>query len=382
MLSARCDVECRVASGSHRSQHPRVQAKPSNAEQPADSAVAKQVVLPARPQRVDALCQLLGEPAPEVAHLARGIRSSARRHFVAHVEPLIGATWPAMRSEPFYDKLRIGACDLYASAPYMALFCAPNRPPLVRLVTDIAARLPLPTPALALLGRGSMELFGRFAYPHEHRRIALIAAFIVVVDHVFDHTLQEPAEIRGDTLLAVIDGRALPRSAELSLVRALTVAMGEQLEADERAAFEAAMARVRAWIAAEVRALLGQPDPAGLGHRLAGVEGTIDGLLFPVARFAGERTRSWMYEVSMFVQVMDDYLDFEQDLACGRPTPVTDGRWTFTDVERTWHSTLSGLAELLASSGLGSPRYVRFVQDAYVLMMAEVMQAMATRPTA
>jgi hypothetical protein len=346
----------------------------------ARPAARRAVDLPPRAERVAALRALMGAQDRSVRHLSLGIRAAAHRHFDRHVVPLVEAHWPALAGQPFHDKLRIGACDLYASAPYTALFCAPRRPLLVRAVTDTGNLFPLPLPALALLGRGAMELLGRFAYPREQRRIVLIAAFIVVVDHVFDHCMDDPPEERGRRLEAVIDGRSPPTGPELALTRALAAAMARDLGDDERAAFEAAMERVKAWIRAEVRAMRGEPDPLGLGHRLAGVEGTIDGLLFPVVRYAGEGARAWMYDVSLFVQVMDDWLDYEMDAGSNRSTPVTTGEWRFADVEATWHKTTAGIEALVRAAGLGSPRYVRFVREAYVLMMHEVMEAMARRP--
>ena len=338
------------------------------------------MVIPSRAERVAAVRRLMGTADPAVGQLAAGIRGVTRRHFALHVEPLIDRTWPAVRQGRFYDKLRIGACDLYASAPYTALFCAPQRPLAVRLVTGAGDRLPLPFPALGLFGRGAIELLGRFALQREHRRIVLISAFIVVVDHVLDHCLAGTPDERGSTLLAVLDAARAPETPELRLTAALATAMGEDLAPDERAAFEAAMRRVREWIAAEVRGMKGEPDPRGLGHRLEGVEGTIDGLLFPVVRYAGEGARAWMYDVSMFVQVMDDWLDWEDDARDGRPTPVTTGQWSFADVESTWRKTVTGIEELVAAAGLRSPRYARFLREAYVLMMVDVMEAMASRP--
>lgn len=339
--------------------------------------------LPPRPQRVTALRALMGEPDRSVGHLAVGIRSTARRHFDRHVVPLVRASWPAlltMTPHTFYDKLRIGACELYASAPYTALFCAPRRPLLVRAVTGAGNVLPLPFPVLALLGRGAMELLGRFAYAREHRRIILIAAFIVVADHVFDHCMDDPPSERGRRLWGVIDGSRPATTPETSLLRALAVAMADRLGADERAAFDAAMLRVKEWIQAEVRAMQGEVDPRGVGHRRAGVEGTIDGLLFPVVRYAGEGARAWMYDVSMFVQIMDDWLDYEMDAASSRSTPIITGDWTFADLEAAWWKTVAGIEALVRAGGLSSPRYVRFVREAYVLMMHEVMEAMAERP--
>jgi hypothetical protein len=336
--------------------------------------------LPPRADRVAAVRALMGTPDRSVGQLAKGIRAAAHRHFDLHVVPLAHEHWPALERLPFRHKLRIGACDLYASGPYTALLCAPRRPMLVRLVTDAGDRLPLPFPVLALLGRGAMELFARFAFPHEQRRIVLISAFIAVVDHCFDHCMDDPPEARGPRLEAVIDGRSPATGPELALVRALAVAMAEQLGDDERAAFEAAMVRVKEWIRAEVRAMRGEPDPRGLGHRLAGVEGTIDGLLFPVVRYAGEGARAWMYDVSLFVQVMDDWFDVELDAATNRSTPCVTGDWTFADVERTWGRTLTGIEALVGAAGFSSPRYARFVRAAYQLMMHEVMEAMAQRP--
>jgi hypothetical protein len=338
--------------------------------------------LPPRAARVAAVRALVGTPDRGVRHLAAGIRAVAHRHFDLHVAPLVARHWPGLPGLPFHDKLRIGACDLYASAPYTALLCSPRAPLLVRAVAGAGTRLPLPFPALALAGRGALELLGRFAYAPMHRRIVLVAAFIVVVDHVFDHVLTEPPEERGRHLTAVVDGRVDATTPELALTRALAAAMGEGLAGEERATFERAMEQVRAWIRAEVLALAGEPDPRGMGHRLAGVEGTIDGLLFPVARWVGPGARAWMVDVSLFVQVVDDWLDAEADLASGRATPVLAGAWGLADVERTWRRTLAGLDALVRDAGLGSARYARFVREAYVLMMAEVLEAMIARPDA
>jgi hypothetical protein len=336
--------------------------------------------LPPRPARIASVRALMGTGDPSVRHVAAGIRAITRRSFDRHVVPLIDAHWPALRRLPVYEKLRIGACDLYASAPYTVLFCSPRRPPLVRAVTGLGSVLPLPDGALALLGRGAMEVIGRFTMTPQHRRIVLIASFIIIVDHVLDHCMTEPPAERGRRLEAVIRGLEAPTTPELALTRALAVAFAADLEGDERRAVEAATLRVYEWIHAEVRAMRGEPDPLGMGHHLAGIEGGIDGLLAPLVRYATEEIRRWMYDVSRFMQVMDDYLDYEIDLASNRATPVVRGEWTFADVEATWRRTLGGLDALVHAAGIGSRRVARFVREAYVLMMVEVMEAMARRP--
>ena len=355
---------------------------PSSPDEPAILTGAARLRVPLRHDRVAALRAIMGPGDPAARQLALGIRATAHRHFDRHVVPRVAAHWPALFTQPFYEKLRIGACDLYASAPYTAFFCAPRRPPLVRLVTGLGDSLPLPIAALAVIGRGAMGVLGRVAYREEHRRIALVAAFIVVVDHVFDHCMSDPPEERERRLLGVLRGTAPPTSPELALAASLARGMAEGLDARDRVVFGAAMDQVYGWIHAEVRAMLGEPDPSGMGHRLAGVEGTIDGLLFPVARYGGEGTRRWMIDVSLFVQIADDWLDADADMASGRSTPVLTGEWTLRDVEASWRRSVAGLEQLLRDVGLDSPRYVRFVREAYVLMMGDVIGAMAQRPDA
>lgn len=336
--------------------------------------------LPPRPARVAAIRGLIGTGDPSVRHLARGVRAITHRNFDRHVIPLIEAHWPAMRDEPFFYKLRVGACDLYASAPYTVLFCSPRRPPLVRAVTTAGALLPLPFEALALLGRGALAALGRTMMPAQHRRIVQIASFIAIVDHVLDHCMTEPPAERGRLLEAVIRGREPPSSPQLALTRALAGAMAEGLEDDERRPFAAAMQRLFDWIHAEVRAMQGEPDPLGLGHHLAGIEGGIDGLLSPLAQYANEQIRRWMYDVSMFMQILDDYLDFEIDVVSNRATPVVTGDWDLADVASAWRKTLAGLDGLVRSAGIFAPRFVRFIREAYVFMIREVIEAMARRP--
>jgi hypothetical protein len=174
-----------------------------------------------------------------------------------------------------------------------------------------------------------------------------------------------------------------PEGPEQSLLRAIAAAMGEGItDPREQADFAAALGRVEEWIRAEMRALLGEPDPRGLGHRLAGVEGGIDGLLFPVIRWAGEGARRWAYDVSMFMQIADDWLDYDIDLRAGCVTPVTSGVWRFADVEAAWRRSVEGLESLVRAAGLTAPHYVRFLRDAYVLMIGEVLEAMIARPEA
>jgi len=340
------------------------------------SAHESKPTVPPRAERVAALRQLMGKPDPSVGELTRAIRRTAYRNYDRYVMPLVQQHWPELIGQGFGKKLRFLTCDLYASAPYSVLFSSPNRPLAIRLATAFANRLPLPNRVLGFGTRLAMSAIKRLAYQHEHRRIVLVAAFIACVDHVFDHCMEDEPVERGRKMHDLLNGKYAPDTPGLALTRAIHQAMSHRLTLEENDPFHAAMVRVHDWIDSEVSAMTGEDDPTGLGFRVAGVEGTIDGLIFPVYRYAGEAARQWMYDVSMFVQLMDDWIDYEVDAAGDRTTPVITGSWKFEDVESMWKGTVSGIEELTRAAGLKAPHYVRFVREAYVLMMHEVADAM------
>ena len=328
-------------------------------------------------ERIWELRSLLGRADPSVRQLTVGIREVTTRHYEHAVMPLVRAHWPEVFGDPFATKMRLAACDLYASAPYTVLFCAPRKPPSVAVITGVANRFPVPNFALGLAARAALNLVGRVALQEQHRRIILIAAFIAVIDHTFDHCMEDSPVDRGTKLRALLDGEFTPDTPQLRLTRALQVEMSRDLAPRERKPYELAVRRLKDWIDSEVAGLTGVSDGTGLGHRLAGIQGTIDGLLFPVHHYAGEGARGWMYDVSLFVQMMDDYIDIENDLRDGRLTPVITGQWTIGDIADTWQKTVSGIEALTRAGGHHAPHYVRFIREAYVLMLGEVLEGMA-----
>lgn len=360
---------------------------PSAAEPAPDSAERKLRVVDLSPPEERALTsrdrhakleQMMGAPEGFAQIFADAVRALVRREYERHVMPLIRRYWNESLAGPEGKKLRFLACNLYASAPYTVLFCSPRRPWLLSAAVAVSRVLALSPWGLARASKIAMALFGRLALKKEHRRIVLISAFIATIDHAFDHCMEDDDPVtRGEKIRGLIDGTWEPDTGPLKLVKALKDAMAEDISPEDRAVFEAALRRVVEWSESEVKGMTGIPDPLGLCHRLAGVEGTIDGLIFPVHRYAGEGARQWMYSVSLFVQMMDDWIDYEKDRRDIRETPVLNGTWAYADVEMNWDETVRGIEALAAASGLRNDSYQRFVRESYVFMMREVMEAMA-----
>ena len=195
---------------------------------PEPSTTANAALSLSREERIGQLRALMGEADPSVTQLTVGIRDITARHYDRFVMPLIREHWPAMLGDPFAVKLRLAACDLYASAPYTVLFCARKRPLSVALITGLGNRLALPNAVLALAARAALNVLGRVALADQHRRIILIASFIAVIDHAFDHCMDDAPPERGRKLHALLDGRWEPDTPSLKLTRAIQVEMRDR----------------------------------------------------------------------------------------------------------------------------------------------------------
>jgi hypothetical protein len=230
---------------------------------------------------------------------------------------------------------------------------------------------------LAKVGARSVSWLGAVFPDVLQRRILMTGMFIATIDHVFDHCMGDlfPAE-RERRMKGLLDGSWQPDTPQLKLVRALQLGMMDGHTEAERKAFQPVLDRVVEWVESEVKGMTGVEDPEGLCWRTAGVLGTIDGLVFPVLKYAGEGAREWMYGVSLFCQIMDDWIDYEKDRRDIRATPVLLGRWTIETVRQQFAATSRGIQELARASGLKSEAYLAFVRDSYQLMAHEVMEAM------
>jgi len=328
-------------------------------------------------RRIALLEAMMGEADDASLPFVEAIRRHTTALYDQYITPLFEAHWPEKKDAADAQKLRFLACRLYASAPYTVLFCAERPHWLVKLATATGNTFGLKERTLGKGAAFAMRIFGPLYPARDHRRIVLIGAFIATIDHAFDHYMDdvEPKE-RERRIKGLLNGTWAPDHGALKLTRAIQEAMEEGIPDEERPIYDAALARVVEWVESEVAGMTGIEDPRGLCHRLAGVEGTIDGLIFPVHKYAGETARQWMYDVSLFVQMMDDWIDYESDLQDIRSTPVITGKWNLGIIQNKWDDTIAGIEALAKGANMGSPAYQRFVRDAYVMQMHDVMHAM------
>jgi hypothetical protein len=339
--------------------------------------------IPSERERIEALRAIMGPYETSLRAFPEAIRKITFKTHDRFVLPLYETHWPEALKGRTAWKLRFLTCNLYATAPYTVLFSSPKPPLLLRWMRSIGTAIGLEPKSLAWIGGLGVRIASAFFGDTLQRRIVQIAAFIAAVDHVFDHCMDGASGAeRGRRMRGIVDGswmpdESTPNAGAFRFLRALYVEMGEGFGGEDKKVYDVAVARLHDYIESEVKALTGVPDPSGLCWRMAGVLGTIDGLFSPVWRFAGDRARDWMYSCSLFVQVMDDYLDWEKDAADIRPTPILTGFWTLDTVKETWTKTLDGVVDLAKQSGVDDESYLQFVRESYRMMAIEVADAMS-----
>ncbi len=338
-------------------------------------------------ERVGVVRRTLGTVDDSVAPFADGIRRVVFERHDRYVRPLIEKYWPSSLQERAGRKLRFLTCNLYATAAYTVLFAAPNPPWPVALSRVVGGGLRLSPAVLSGLAGLTARAVGRLLPEDTERRILSTAAFIATIDHVYDHCFDgvEPIE-RGRRMHGLLDGTWMPDddtpyAGAFRLVRALHDAMAEGVvDDDDKVQLARALSSLSEYIDAEVKAMTGVPDPSQRAWRMAGVRGTIDGLIFPVWRFCGEGARQWMYDVSLFVQVLDDFIDAADDVDDIRPTPVLSGVWDEATLAEVWQRTVDGITALARDSGIVDSNWLHLVTATYRSMAVETAEAMGIGP--
>lgn len=329
--------------------------------------------------RRQAIVELIGAPQPDsdVLGFVLALRRETERYWDRCVEPLIDRHWPEVRQTPFYAKFKIGAQKVYAPAPYTVVMLSRRRPLAVRLLLAACRLLRLPGRAIAWGLQRLLPLYTRWFMRVENRRIALMAAFIAAADEAFDHHLDhvEPAR-RGELLRAILEGRTEPPTPSLQLVQAIRFALDEETAPEESAELAAATEGCCRWGEAEMRRAMRLPDPEGLCHRGEGIRNGINGLAWTARGYVGAPELQWMYDVSYFIQMMDDWVDLEKDLAEGVLTPVAEGTWSLETVREWYARTTDTVVEIARDNGEHYPPYLRLVGEGYRHQVRDLLQNM------
>jgi len=322
------------------------------------------------------LSHMMGEPQAWTQGFVDAVYRMGDFHYDKHILPLVRQHWPEIENERFGRKLRF-VTQTYTTMPFMLMLCSKERPFALSLAVKSGKALNLSPPKMSRVAEFSMGTLGRVVAPRMHRHVVLVSAFVAAIDETFDHLMDEPGYERAQKMRAILAGDLEPDSNALRFVMAIKQQMLLGLKGVEKERCDAFFDRVKAWTVDEAKSMEGVTDPTGICFRLAGIEAGVDGVMWPVLSYCDDKMRAWMIEAGIFTQMMDDWLDYEKDARFGRPSPVTEGTWTYESIDTKWKEVCAGILELAKDAKLDSEMYLSFIESVYTRMGREVMEAMA-----
>jgi hypothetical protein len=323
--------------------------------------------------------EIVGAPDPANAALAEALRRETYRYWDRYVEPLIEAHWPQVRQTPFYPKFKIGALEVYAPAPYTVAVISRRRPRALRAFNSLCRLLRLPRTAVVTGVKMLLPRFTSWALRRENPRIVRMGAFIALADEAFDHHLGHvPIDERPAILRAVLERREAGPNPAFRLLRAIVDSLYEGTDEAEAEELRLALDGAARWGEAEARRARGEPDPDGLAHRKVGILTGIDGLAWTVRRHISQGEHDWMYAVSEFIQILDDWVDALKDHREGTWTPVHDGRWDADTIREHYAHTTKMVGQVVRANGERYDAVVELAKDAYRYQVQDLLQHMVS----
>lgn len=336
--------------------------------------------------RADSIKHLIPSPPSDVSSLRISFSNVVSKQWRRFVLPTLGDAPPGPPKQA--GKVRFMA-EMYARACYSMLLVSARSPVRLRFPMQIAAALPFSRQAAVRCSCWFLSSLEYLVERSVHRQLALMATLMGVMDHVLD----EAALAGQDSVLRVASMLSQqpqvatsPLEITLSvLTRSLRAAESKwQREYWDEVLFPA----TREYCSAEALAVANVQDPTGLGHRWAGIEAAIKGMWYVVGPCMGlantydrfqrarwNREQQWMADTSLLMQMIDDWVDEDEDLG-KRPTPVTAGTWKRQAIQELYARTASDLAALLEATGVKNEVFKGLFSDLYVDYIYTALDAM------
>jgi hypothetical protein len=312
-------------------------------------------------ERAAVIDRFIPRPPADVAPLRNAFSGMVARQWEMYLlSATAGAPLGATHAQSV--KARFIA-QMYARACYSMLLLSACGPALLRVPVRATSMLPISRGMAIALGSALLSGLNRMVPRAMHRQLLLTSALMGALDVVLDEAASsgEEAVLRIASLITPHAPRTLIPAEQPIATLTRMIRQGEtgwQSGYWENILVPA----VRAYCMAEALAVAHAPDPKGMGHRWDGIDSAIKGMWYVVgpcmglggslARFEKaewNREQHWMADTSLLVQMIDDWVDHDEDSGA-RLTPVVAGHWSTTSVDQLYRKTARDLATMLTEN--------------------------------
>jgi hypothetical protein len=339
-------------------------------------------------QRAAVIEIIIPRPAADIAPLRSAFSKMVAKQMVIHLPSMFGCPLGVTHAQS--TKARFIA-EMYARACYSMLLLSAGGPLQLRLPVRAAAMLPLSRSMTIGLGSALLSGLSQLVPDAVHRQLMLTSALMGALDVVLDEAASsgEAAVQRIASLITPCAPASLLPAEQSIAILTQMVRRGESKW--QSAYWQAVLVpAVNEYCLTEARAVAHAPDPTGMGHRSAGIDSAIKGMWYVVGPCMGlsgglaqfekstwNREQQWMAETSLLMQMIDDWVDQDED--CGaRATPVLSGEWNTESVNHLYRKTAGDLGAMLTENHIRNPVLQQLFLELYNDYLHVALGAMRT----
>ncbi len=274
--------------------------------------------------------------------------------FNKYIAPLVNQYCPEIKETSFYLKLRLGTTAVYALGAYIMLFVSGKKYNKYRYFSKV----------LNLNEKYFLKTLNLISFPKEMRKQIIYAAtFNVVIDHIFDHELNiySPSK-RSKIIKSALNCTTTNESNLVSLLSYLA----SKLNYTEIKYFEK-------WCDAEAKSITHKKS-----YREYGVKASMDLLYSTINTTVPKKYIDLMYDVGYLVQMIDDYIDLEDDLKQNKTTPVIEKKWTYVTIINQYNKCSKLLSKIARENNI-SEKIILVIESNLLAIGYNLANKMAKR---
>lgn len=281
------------------------------------------------------------------------IVKKTNKDFKEFIEPLLDKYSPEIKDEKFYQKLILGSTELYALGCYLIIYISGKSYSRLRKISK----------TLNLNINLFLFLIPFFNIKKEIRRKVMYAsAFGVLIDHVFDIELEDKKPKRRAEIIKNSFFKEEQKKGKLVLLSYFSKNLDKK-----------SINYLKKWCDAEAKGL-----EKNESIREFGILGAIKLLYSTIKEDVDKSNYKLMIEIAYFVQMLDDYIDVEDDIKQNKVTPVIEGEWDIDKVIEKFEKCVSLVLISLTKNNINK-HYFKLIEENLMYFSYNLVKKMANK---
>jgi len=281
------------------------------------------------------------------------IINKSNADFEKYIVPLVNQYCPEIKKTPFYLKLRLGSASVYSLGSYLMIFISGRKYNKYRYLSKL----------FNLNEKYFLKFLNLINLRSKMRaEIMYASAFIVIIDHIFDHELDNYTPSERSSVVK----KALTNFSNESNLLSLLSYLSKNLSSKE-------IKFIEDWCDAEARSFT-----INKSLREYGVKAAIDLLYGTIKSQVPKKYIQFMYEIGFFVQMIDDYIDLEDDIKQNQITPVVEKIWTYDTIINQYKKCANLICEISKENNI-SEKMISVVESNLMAIGYNLVLRMANK---